>query len=239
MTAFKKFDPRAFLERERLSGAQTLAPLATLAAPPLENENRESGNRFHSGDSLAQAESRGSYLTPLVGISRAQGCELAKIQNLTPTPAKAAKVAKDDSNFSNFSSLGPSKTEYDPSPYASALTALCAKCPDFVPNDRWQLAVEDGWQFLAVWGAEAWAFGWTVPELFGLHPVPEQPAANYARLARLDETGLVWLLRRRPIVALTETTAAIQGATAFLTYRKINKPALGPVGDSLDDWGAT
>ena len=79
----------------------------------------------------------------------------------------------------------------------------------------------------------------TARELFGKHPVPERLPANYSRLSRLDETGLIWLLRGRPVVALTKTTAAIQGATAVLTYRKIDKPALGLVGDSLDDWGAT
>jgi hypothetical protein len=39
------------------------------------------------------------------------------------------------------------------------------------------------------------------------------------------------------VVALTALTAAIQcpgGHT--VTYRKLNKPALGPVGDSLDDF---
>ena len=70
------------------------------------------------------------------------------------------------------------------------------------------------------------------------NPVPGRPASSYRRLSRYDETGLIWLLRSRPVVVLTETTAAIQGATAVLTYRKINRPALGPVGDSLDDFGA-
>jgi hypothetical protein len=63
-------------------------------------------------------------------------------------------------------------------------------------------------------------------------------AWNYRRLSRYDETGLIWLLRGRPVIALTETIAAIQGATAVLTYRKLNKPSLGPLGDSLDDMGA-
>jgi len=37
------------------------------------------------------------------------------------------------------------------------------------------------------------------------------------------------------VVALTEATAAIQSSTGALTiYRRHNKPALGPVGDSLD-----
>jgi hypothetical protein len=38
------------------------------------------------------------------------------------------------------------------------------------------------------------------------------------------------------VVALTEATAAIQGPTGAVTvYRRFNKPALGPLGDSLDD----
>ena len=95
----------------------------------------------------------------------------------------------------------------------------------------------NGRRFAAHCGAKAQAFGWTARDLLGLHLVPERPAANYSRLSRLDETGLIWLLRSRPVVALTETTAAIQGATAVLTYRKLNKPALGAVGSSLDDLG--
>jgi len=43
------------------------------------------------------------------------------------------------------------------------------------------------------------------------------------------------------VVALTETTAAIKSPTSVVTvYRRHNKPALGPMGDSLDDldpWG--
>jgi hypothetical protein len=129
--------------------------------------------------------------------------------------------------------------EHDDTPYASALAAFRAKRPAYVPEDRWHQAIADATTFVTKWGAQAHAFGWTARELFGLHPVPERPAGNYSRLSRLDDTGLIWLLRGRPVVALTETTAAIQGATAVLTYRKINKPALGPVGDSLDDWWAT
>jgi hypothetical protein len=44
------------------------------------------------------------------------------------------------------------------------------------------------------------------------------------------------LLQGRPVIALTEATAAIQSLTGAITvYRRHNKPALGPVGDSLDD----
>ena len=40
----------------------------------------------------------------------------------------------------------------------------------------------------------------------------------------------------KAVVALTETTAAIQNSSgAITTYRRHNPPALGPLGDSLDD----
>jgi hypothetical protein len=51
-----------------------------------------------------------------------------------------------------------------------------------------------------------------------------------------DVTKLIRPLSGRPVIALTE--AAIQSAGAIVVYRKSNKPALGPVGDSLDDMGA-
>jgi hypothetical protein len=123
-------------------------------------------------------------------------------------------------------------------PYASGLAALRATCPAYVPEDWWRQAISDATSFVCAWGGQAQALGWTARELFGLHTPPERPLASYRRLARYDETGLIWLLRGRPVIALTETVAAIQGATAVLTYRKLNKPALGPPGDSLDDMGA-
>jgi hypothetical protein len=75
-------------------------------------------------------------------------------------------------------------------------------------------------------------------ELFELHSVPGRPAPTYCRLSRYDATGLIWLLQGRAVVALTKDEAAIQGSSAVLVYRKHRKPALGPLGDSLDDIGA-
>jgi hypothetical protein len=119
--------------------------------------------------------------------------------------------------------------------YASVLTALHSKCPDLVETDRWDQAIRDADSFLAKWGQQAQALGWTARELFGLHPIPAQPAPTFRRLARYDTTGLIWLLQGRPVIALTETEAAIQSAGAVVMYRKLRKPALGPLGDSLDD----
>jgi hypothetical protein len=126
------------------------------------------------------------------------------------------------------------QTEHFANPCASALPALRAKCPVYVPEDRWRQAIADATAFISQWGADAQAFGWTEHDLFGLHPVPEQPAANYARLSRLDNTGLIWLLHGRPVTALTATETAMRchsGAT--LTYRKQNKSVRGS--DNLDD----
>jgi hypothetical protein len=99
--------------------------------------------------------------------------------------------------------------------------------------------VTDAQRFLADWGGQSAALGWTVDELFGLHPAPARPAPTYCRLSRYDTTGLIWLLQGRAVVALTDTTATIRTSSGgTVTYRKQHKPALGPLGDSLDDMGA-
>ena len=46
-------------------------------------------------------------------------------------------------------------------PYGCTLAALQARCPDVVPVARWQQAIEDGRSFLAGWGEQAEALGWT------------------------------------------------------------------------------
>jgi hypothetical protein len=117
-------------------------------------------------------------------------------------------------------------------PHGAAIEKLRSKCPAYVE----MLAIQDADSFLAQWGTQACLLGWAAKELFGLSPVPEKPKPSYLRLSRYDQTGLIWLLRGRPVIALTETTATIQIETGNLIYRKLNKPALGALGDSLDDW---
>lgn len=49
-------------------------------------------------------------------------------------------------------------------------------------------------------------------------------------------TASLWGVGERCRPALTEATDAIQSSTGAITiYRRHNKPALGPVGDSLDE----
>jgi hypothetical protein len=134
-------------------------------------------------------------------------------QKQTPTPAKVAKVAK--------------VTESAPAIYAKALAELESGCPNLVEPERCRAAVEDGRRFLAEWGEQAERLGWTAHDLFGLHEVPANPDARYRRLSRYDCTGLIWLLQGQLVVALTDSTAAIQSKTgAITTYRKRNNPAL-------------
>jgi hypothetical protein len=121
--------------------------------------------------------------------------------------------------------------------FGRTCAALAARSPEHVPTDRWQQAVEDGRRFLGQWGAQAEALGWTARDLFGLAPAPDNPHPSYLRLSRYDETGLIWLLQGRQVVGLTASTAAILNPSGSITcYRRHNKPAIGPLGDSLDDF---
>jgi hypothetical protein len=142
----------------------------------------------------------------------------------------------DKTPFLSFRSCGQNqKTE--PLPYAATLAALRGRCPDHVDLDRWQRAVTDGERFLLQWAQQAQVLGWTARDLFGLHTPPSEPAPSYRRLSRYDATGLIWLLEGREVIALTTDTAAIRWPSGSVTvYRKANKPALGPLGDNLDDF---
>jgi hypothetical protein len=122
--------------------------------------------------------------------------------------------------------------------YRKTFAFLQLKPPALVPVARWRQCVRDGSKFLARWGEQAEALGWTSADLFGLHTVPDKPHPSYNRLLRYDATGLIWLLEGRAVIALTEATASIRNPkTGTVTaYRKHHKPGLGPLGDSLDDF---
>jgi hypothetical protein len=120
--------------------------------------------------------------------------------------------------------------------FSDAFTRLESRCPDHVDEERWWQCIGDARHFLVSWGRQAEALGWTAKDLFGLHQSPGEPHPTYQRLSRYDKTGLLWLLRGRLVVALTETTAAIRTTgNSSMVYRKHDKPALGPLGDSLED----
>jgi hypothetical protein len=121
--------------------------------------------------------------------------------------------------------------------FSDAFARLECRCPDHVDEERWRQCIDDARHFLTSWGRQAEALGWTAKDLFGLHQPPKEPHPSYQRLSRYDKTGLLWLLRGRLVVALTQTTAAIRTTgKSPMIYRKHHKPALGPLGDSLEDF---
>lgn len=93
--------------------------------------------------------------------------------------------------------------------------------------------LQDSRKILAHWDTNAHTRGW-----MALRPARNQPATHCRQFGRYDVTGSIWLLRGRPVIALTETAAAIHGDIGVLVHRKLNKPALGPVGNGPDDTGA-
>jgi hypothetical protein len=101
-----------------------------------------------------------------------------------------------------------------------ALDHLERVCPDLVAADDWRQALADGRQFLAQWGDQAAALGWTADDLFGLYDPPERPGPNYRRLGRYDGMGLIWLLHGRPVVAFTATAAVIGRGGGPTFYRR-------------------
>jgi hypothetical protein len=112
--------------------------------------------------------------------------------------------------------------------YRRTFAHLQVKPPAHVPEDRWRQCVEDGRTFLHQWGRQAESLGWRSADLFGLHTPPANPHPCYRRLSRYDQTGLLWVLQGRDVIALTEATATIRNpATGSLTiYRRFSNPAL-------------
>jgi hypothetical protein len=120
--------------------------------------------------------------------------------------------------------------------YRRTFAHLQLRPPAYIPEDRWRMAVSDGRAFIRQWGGPAQALGWSSADLFSLHTPPAKPHPSYNRLSRYDCTALIWLLQGNPVVALTADTASIRYSTGNITtYSKHNKPALGPLGDSLED----
>jgi hypothetical protein len=83
--------------------------------------------------------------------------------------------------------------------FAGTYSRLLQTCPGKVDQDRWLRARADACTFLATWGEQAAALGWTDDDLFGLHQPPPRPSSTYRRLSRYDATGLLWLLDGRRV----------------------------------------
>jgi hypothetical protein len=114
--------------------------------------------------------------------------------------------------------------------FGRTLQELEHRCPAYIEAADWQQAIEGGRRFVTKWGEQAETLGWTSADLFGLHTPPEKPAPSYRRLSRYDQTGLIWLLRGRSVIALTSTEAVIlchSGAT--LKFCRSTEAALAEI----------
>ena len=165
--------------------------------------------------------------------------EIARLSDLIAKAIEHAKsrgrVERSDEARTLWHKIYSALSQADKTSFEQALDQLERRCPDYIEPARWQQCIADASRFLASWDDKALALGWTAQELFGLHESPAKPHPSYGRLSRYDCTGLLWLLQGRHVIALTATTAAILGDTGNVTtYRKLRKPALGPLGDSDD-----
>src|SRR5262245_5179560 len=103
--------------------------------------------------------------------------------------------------------------------FRRTLSALEARCPDLVPVGRWQVAVEDGRRFLARWGEQAEALGWTARDLFGLHQPPAPPHPSYQNSVgriKTEKSGFTVTAVVPVLPILAETLAA--GPCGDLTF---------------------
>ena len=93
--------------------------------------------------------------------------------------------------------------------------------PAKFPAARWTKVVADTAKFLKAWAPNAHRLGWHDWELFGCH--------RQAPWHRIQGLGLVPLLQRDTIVALTSTEAVVRTRTgAVLTFRRKQVDPLHP-----------
>ncbi len=90
---------------------------------------------------------------------------------------------------------------------------LAMPCPASCPNAKWQVLREDAYLFLRDHAARAHGLGWTVLDLFGVHPVKPW--------VRFDHMGLVPLLNGARVTALSDIEAVVEKPNgARLTFRR-------------------
>jgi len=90
---------------------------------------------------------------------------------------------------------------------------LAMACPASCPAERWMVLREDAYTFLRDHAARAHEVGWTVLDLFGVHPVKPW--------VRFDHMGLVPRLNGARVTALSDIEAVIEKPSgARLTFRR-------------------
>jgi hypothetical protein len=94
-----------------------------------------------------------------------------------------------------------------------AILAGLKRCgpADWLSHDQWSGLLSDAENFLTRWGSAAHLLGWTALDLFGVHPI--------APAARFDVMGLIPILNRAEVLAITSQTATMRRvSSAVQTY---------------------
>ena len=90
---------------------------------------------------------------------------------------------------------------------------LVMACPASCPAERWSVLREDAYHFLRDHAAQAHELGWTMLDLFGVHP--EKP------WVRFDNMGLVPVLNGARVTALSDIEAVIEKPSgARMTFHR-------------------
>jgi hypothetical protein len=213
MTAFRRFDPYAILskaDRER----RTLAALAGLAGVTAEIEDDADASVI--SDSNRADENRNLKDTP-AKVAKPAKVDADEAGTLA-TLARSSPEAENPGRWGEAEEERASIVEHDgkiPRAWAEGFTRLD---PDHPPRDvpakRWLAFIDDIGRFLdSPFCAVAAALGWGPLDLFG--------ADRNRPFARIDRTGLLWLLNGDRVIALTENTATIETRTgARQTFRR-------------------
>jgi hypothetical protein len=141
MSAYRKFDPYAWLGRERAkvakvakedadspARADTLAGLAALAA-----RSAEPADPCHRAIALRELQIRNADCAPII-------------------------------------SRTPLRIEI-PADWATGVSGIVQKaCPTSVESKRWLQLQNDANRFVDEWGRQAVALGWSILDIFGCHP---------------------------------------------------------------------
>ncbi len=172
---------------EQQEPGRTLATLATLAGALAESENRNRGQYLPQGNSQAPRQNENQ------GI-----------------PAKVAKVAK---VWGDVEEERAAIVEHDggaPRDWAEAFARLDPNDPPGdVPPKRWVRFIDDCGRFLdSGWASRAAELGWGPLDLFGCDR--ERP------FARVDQLGLLWLLKGGKIRELRRDSAIIETPSGAL-----------------------
>jgi hypothetical protein len=89
----------------------------------------------------------------------------------------------------------------------------CMVCPRDVPPARWEQLINDVGLFLDRWAAYAAALDWGPYDLFGCD--------RNRPFARIDQSGLLWLLNGDRVVMIAEDAATIERpGRVRQTYRR-------------------